>query len=226
MLFRSNSNCWGTTTEDSLQCLEKITLFRTFYEKKDYRDAYENWQFVVNKYPCSWDALYTYSQTMFDNLIKEETDSLAKIRLVDSLLWTYQVRHTFFPQKFTEGSGIGLQATNMLRYKFDEIRKDVNAFKNIYNMFVQSIDLEEEKTQPSIWDNYFKVAIQMVRIENDTTILIEAYERATTYIDKGIIEQYKRYDKQLAGLENLQQRFDAKQIENAEYNKEIGRAHV
>ena len=218
-LKAQNSNCWGTTTEDSLQCLEKITLFRTFYEKKDYRDAYENWQFVVNKYPCSWDALYTYSQTMFDNLIKEETDSLAKIRLVDSLLWTYQVRHTFFPQKFTEGSGIGLQATNMLRYKFDEIRKDVNAFKNIYNMFVQSIDLEEEKTQPSIWDNYFKVAIQMVRIENDTTILIEAYERATTYIDKGIIEQYKRYDKQLAGLENLQQRFDAKQIENAEYNK-------
>jgi len=222
MLFglkAQNSNCWGTSEQDSLNCLEKITLFKFAYDKKEYVEAYENWQIVVKTCPCSWDALYTFSQTMFDNLIKQETDSLAKVRLIDSLLWTYQIRHTLFPQKFTEGSGIGLQATNLLRYKFDEIKTDVNAFKNIYYMFVQSIDLEQEKTQPSIWDNFFKVAIAMVGIEKDTTILIDAYERATTYIDLGITEQYKRYDKQVAGLENLQQRFDAKQIENAEYNK-------
>lgn len=222
MLFglkAQNTNCWGTSAQDSLNCLEKITLFKFAYDKKEYVEAYENWQIVVNTCPCSWDALYTFSQTMFDNLIKQETDSLKKGRLIDSLLWTYQVRHTLFPQKFTEGSGIGLQATNMLRYKFDEIKTDVNAFKNIYYMFVQSIDLEQEKTQPSIWDNFFKVSIAMVGIEKDTTILIDAYERATTYIELGITEQYKRYDKQVAGLENLQQRFDAKQIENAEYNK-------
>lgn len=218
-LKAQNSNCWGSSTEDSLKCLEKITLFKFSYDKKEYVEAYDNWQYIVKTCPCSWDALYTYSQTMFDNLIKQETDSLTKRRLVDSLLWTYQVRHILFPQKFTEGSGIGLQATNMLRYRFNEIKTDVNAFKNIYSMFVQSIEMEQEKTQPSIWDNYFKVAIAMVGIEKDTTILIEAYERATTYIEKGIIEQYKKYDKQLAGLENLQQRFDAKQIENAEYNK-------
>lgn len=221
MLFglkAQNSNCWGTTTEDSLLCLEKITLFRTFYDQKNYKDAYENWQAVVKQFPCSWDALYTYSQSMFDNLIKDETDSLAKRKLVDSLLWTYEIRHVYFPNKFTEGSGIGFKALNVLRYRMDELKADVTGFKDIYALFVQSIELEQDKTQPSIWDNYFKVAVVMVQIERDTTILIEAYERATSYIEIGITESYKRYDKQIAGLENLQERFNAQQIDPSEYS--------
>lgn len=218
-LKAQNSNCWGKTPEDSLLCLEKITLFRTFYDQKNYKDAYENWQYVVKQFPCSWDALYTYSQTMFDNLIKDETDSLTKRNYIDSLIWTYEVRHIYFPNKFTEGSGIGFKALNILRYTQDELRANINGFKDIYSMFVQSIELEKEKTQPSIWDNYFKVAIVMVKIEKDTTILIEAYERATSYIEIGITESYKKYDKQIAGLENLQQRFDAQQIDPSEYSK-------
>jgi predicted ribosome quality control (RQC) complex YloA/Tae2 family protein len=116
---------------------------------------------------------------------------------------------------------LDLKHLNILRYTQDELKANINGFKDIYSMFVQSIELEKEKTQPSIWDNYFKVAIVMVKIEKDTTILIEAYERATSYIEIGITESYKRYDKQIAGLENLQQRFDAQQIDPSEYSKSL-----
>lgn len=213
------SNCWGETPEDSLFCLEKVNLFRVHYEAKNYQDAYSNWQVVVNKCPCSWDAIYTYSQTMLDNLIKDETDSLARRRLIDTLLWTYDVRSTYFPRKFSEGSCIGFKALNMLRYNTDELNADPNRYKDVFKMFEQSVELDKENTQPTIWNNYFQLAKAMVAFENDTTIIIDAYERATTYIKIGMTEQFKRFDQQTARLEELQQKYNEKLVDPGEYQR-------
>lgn len=226
-LKAQNPNCpykYGATPEDSLLSLERITYFQTFYNQKNYKEAYQNWQYLVQNCPCSWDGIFAYSQTMFDNLIKEEgDDSTRKQILVDSLLWSYQARSLYFPEKFSEGSGLGFIALNTIRYRTPEFLSadDRKEFKNAYNLFVQSVELEKEKTQPSVWDIYFKVAIQMVKMQQDTTILIDAYERATSYIEIGMIETYKRIDKQVSNLENLQQRMDADLITPEEYNKTL-----
>jgi tetratricopeptide (TPR) repeat protein len=219
-----NQNCpykYGATPEDSLASLEKVTYFKMFYNQKQYKDAYENWQYLVKHAPCSWDGIYTYAQNMFDNLIKEETDSIHKELLVDSLIWSYQVRHLYFPDKFTQGSGLGFQGFNTFRHRSAEflLANNRQEYKNAFNLMTQSIDIEKEKTQPSIWDFYFKVAIKMVQMERDTTILIDAYERASTYIEDGIEGYYKKIDKQIPNFENLQQRKEANQITDEEYNK-------
>lgn len=224
-LKAQNPNCpykYGATPEDSLLSLEKITYFRTFYDQKNYREAYHNWQYLVEKCPCAWDGVFAYSQTMFDNLIKEAaSDSIRKEHLIDTLIWSYKVRGLYFPQKFSEGSGLGFQALNTIQYRSAEYLSadDKKEFKNAFNQFIQSVELEKEKTQPSVWDMYFRVAIQMVKIQQDTTILIDAYERATSYIEIGIVDAYKRIDKQVANLDNLQKRMDAGQITPEEYNK-------
>ena len=102
-LKAQNPNCpykYGATPEDSLLSLEKITYFRTFYDQKNYREAYHNWQYLVEKCPCAWDGVFAYSQTMFDNLIKEAaSDSIRKEHLIDTLIWSYKVRGLYFPQK-------------------------------------------------------------------------------------------------------------------------------
>ena len=213
------SNCWGETPEDSLFCLEKVNLFRMHYDARNYRDAYYNWQMVVNKCPCSWDAIYTYSQNMLDNLIKDETDSLARRRLIDTLFWTYDVRSTYFPKRFSQGSCIGFKALNMLRYNADELQADQTKYKDIFKMFEQSVELDKENTQPTIWNNYFLLAKAMVAMESDTTIIIDAYERATTYIKIGMTEQYKKYDQQVARLEELQEKYNEKLVDPGEYSR-------
>lgn len=212
-------NQWGETPEDSLFCLEKVNLFRMHYEAKNYREAYDNWQMVVNTCPRSWDAIFTYSQNMLDNLIKEETDSIAKRRLIDTLFWTYDVRSTYFPKRFSVGSCIGFKALNMLRYNADELQADQTKYKDIFKMFEQSVELDKENTQPSIWNNYFLLAGAMVEFESDTTIIIEAYERATTYIKIGMTEQYKRFDQQVAKLEELQEKFNEQLVDPGEYSR-------
>ncbi len=212
---------YGANEEDSLRCLEEVNSFRIFYNNKQYADALTPWEYVVNHCPCSWDGVHTYAQTMFDNLIKAEKDSAKKEILVDKLIDSYKNRHIYFPNKYTEGNGLGFMAFNATRYRIKDYLKNKNfdEIEEIYNMFVRSIDLEKENTQPSIWDSYFIVAEIMTQMKRDTTIIIEAYERATDYIDISITNAFVKYEKQLPNFENLEAAFANNQIDKMEYDK-------
>ncbi len=203
---------YGETEADSLKCLEDITSFNTFYKQQMYHDAYHSWKNLVANCPCSWNGIFVYSQTMLDKLIKDEKDSLQRERYIDTLLWSYEVRHLYFPDNYTEGNGLGFKAFNTMRYR--------NAnYQKAYEWFVQSIELEKAETQPNIWDVYFKTAEGMVKVRKDTTIIIDAYERATEYIDDAINNAYKQYEKQLPNLANLDSALNLGQITKIEYDK-------
>lgn len=212
---------YGATEEDSLKCLEEINSFRIFFNNKQYADALAPWEYVVNNCPCSWDGIYTNAQTLFDNLIKEEKDSARREALIDELLNSYKNRHLYFPQKFTEGNGLGYMALNTARYRMQGYAKNRNfaAIEEVYNWFVKSIDMEQEKTLPNTWDNYFKVAENMTIIKKDTNIIIEAYERATDYIDMSITNAFIKYEKQLPNFGNLDSAYADGRIDKMEYDK-------
>ena len=214
---------YGANEEDSLRCLEEVNSFRIFYNNKQYADALTPWHYVTNNCPCAWDGVYTYAQTMFDNLIKNEKDSAKREALIEDLVNSYKNRHLYFPNKYTEGNGLGFMAYNTARYKMKEYIKTRNfdAIEEVYNWFVRSIDMEKEKTQPNIWDTYFTVAEAMTQIKRDTTIIIEAYERATDYIDVAIVNAYVKYEKQLPNFENLEAAFANGQIDKMEYDKRL-----
>ena len=212
---------YGATEEDSLRCLEEVNSFRIFYNNKQYADALTPWHYVVSNCPCAWDGIYTYAQTMFDNLIKAEKDSAKREALIDDLVNSYKDRHLYFPNKYTEGNGLGFMAYNTARYRMKDFLKARNydAIEQIYNWFVRSVELEKEKTQPNIWDTYFTVSEAMTQIKRDTNIIIDAYERATDYIDMSIVNAFVKYEKQLPNFENLDSAFAKGQIDKMEYDK-------
>ena len=212
---------YGATEEDSLKCLEEVNSFRIFYNNKQYADALTPWHYVVNNCPCAWDGVYTYAQTMFDNLIKAEKDSAKKEALIDDLVNSFKDRHLYFPKKYTEGNGLGFMAFNLTRYRMKDFLKNKNyaAIEDVYNLFVRSVEMEKENTQPGIWDSYFTVAEIMTQMKKDTTIIIEAYERATDYIDMSIVNAYVKYEKQLPNFANLDSAFAKGQIDKMEYDK-------
>jgi len=216
---------YGATEEDSLKCLEEVNSFRIFYNNKQYADALTPWHYVVNNCPCAWDGVYAYAQTMFDNLIKAEKDSAKREALIDDLINSYKDRHLYFPNKYTEGNGLGFMAFNTARYKMKEYAatKNYAAIEDVYNMFVRSVELEKDKTQPNIWDSYFKLAETMTQIKKDTTIIIDAYERATDYIDVAIVNAFIKYEKTLPYFGNLDSAFTSGQIDKMEYDKRMNR---
>jgi tetratricopeptide (TPR) repeat protein len=204
---------YGANEADSLKCLEQITNFRTFYNAKNYADAYEAWQYVIQNCPCSWDGIYTNAQTLFQNLIKEEKDSAHREILIDSLFYTFDVRSTYFPDKFTPGSGLGFKAYNTMRY-----RKSL--YEQAYAWFVQSVEMEKENTQPAIWDAYYQLAENITKAKRDTSIVIEAYERATDYLDLSILNATKAYEQSADALEELQKQLDNSQIDRMAFDKQ------
>lgn len=192
---------YGATPEDSIKCLEQITNFRTFYNSKNYVDAYEAWQYVIQNSPCAYDGIYSYAQTMFNNLIKNEKDSARRELLIDSLFYTFDVRSTYLPEKFTPGSGLGLKAYNTMRYRKGQ-------YEQAYEWFVQSVEMEKENTQPAIWDAYFQLAENLTKAKRDTSIVIDAYERATDYIDLSILNYTKTYETLADSLESLAKKLE------------------
>lgn len=203
---------YGANEADSIRCLEEITTFRTFYDQKNYIDALQSWQYIVNHCPCSWNGIFVYAQTMFDALIKNAPDSLKREHYIDTLLRSYEIRHLYFPNNYTEGNGLGFKAYNTMRYRNSD-------YENAFDWFTRSVDMEREKSQPNILDIYFKTAELMVKVKGDTTFIIEAYERATEYIDEAINNAFKQYEKQLPNFENLEAAFENQQINELEYNK-------
>lgn len=204
---------YGANEADSLKCLEQITNFRTFYNAKNYTDAYEAWQYVIQHSPCSWDGIYTSAQTMFQSLIKNEKDSARRELLVDSLFYTFDVRSTYFPDKFTPGSGLGFKAYNTIRYRKSQ-------YEQAFDWFVQSVEMEKENTQPAIWDAYFQLAENITKAKRDTSIVIEAYERATDYLDLSILNATKAYETSSDALEALQQQLDKGEIDRIAFDKQ------
>ena len=204
---------YGANEADSIKCLEQITIFRTFYNDKNYKDAYESWQYVIQHSPCAYDGIYTNAQTLFQNLIKDEKDSARRELLIDSLLYTFDVRSTYFPDKFTPGSGLGFKAYNTIRYRKDQYEK-------AFDWFVQSVEMEKENTQPAIWDAYFQLAENLTKAKKDTSIVIEAYERATDYIDLSILNATKSYEASTDALDSLQAKFDNAEIDRLVLDKQ------
>ena len=59
------------------------------------------------------------------------------------------------------------------------------------------MELEKENTQPAVWEAYFQLAVHKTKETQDTTYVIDAYERATEYIDDGIIANQEKFEKDL-----------------------------
>ncbi|MCQ2287213.1 MAG: tetratricopeptide repeat protein [Bacteroidales bacterium] len=204
------------TADDSIKCQEEITTFRMALDARNYADAYTAWQNAVTNCPCTWQGLWAKAQTMFDNLIRAEKDSLHKETLIDSMLWVYEVRHQYMPKIYTEGNSLGNKAYYTMRYRSKN-------YNQAMEWFIKAADMEKENLQAHIWDVYFKTAEAMVKKTKDTTLIINAYEQATEYIGQAIVNSYKKYEKVLPNFDNLKEALDKEQIDIVEYDKRLKR---
>ncbi len=209
---------YGATPEDSTACRQNITAFSVHYKAKNYNDSYMAWRKLVEICPCSWNGIFINGTTMLENLIKAEQDSVRREQLIDTLLWTYDIRPKY-DESYTEGRGLGFKAFYILKYRQKQLN-DIDKLKEVFYMFERSVDLEKEETDPDIWNQYFTLASRLAPALGDTSIVIDAYERANEYIDDAKVKCYERLEADTAELTALQAKFDANEIDKMKYDKE------
>lgn len=212
------AQCPSKYGADSVKCREQVSLFDMTYKAKNYKEAYESWRYIVTSCPCAWDGVFTRANTLIESLIKDEQDSLRREQLIDTLIYSYDVRNEAFPEKFSKGSCMGFKAYYQMKYRAKASSQD--ELMEILNQFIQSVELEKEKTQPNIWDKYFQLATWATKAKKDTSYVIDAYGRATDYLDISINNALVKYESQVANLEDLNAKLDAGTLDRMEYDKQ------
>ena len=82
------------------------------------------------------------------------------------------------------------------------------------------VEMEKENTQPAIWDTYYQLAENMTKAKKDTSIVVEAYERATDYLDLSILNATKAYEQSADALEALNAQLEKGEIDRMAYDKQ------
>lgn len=123
--------------EDSVKCVQNLSLYRDYFKQKVYEDAYKYWRVVYNICPASSERMYVDGTKLISGKIKAAKTKEEKNAHIDTLLMVYDQRIKYFGN---EGSVLGRKGTDMLRYRSSDIEA---AFSTLN----KSIELSANKSQ-------------------------------------------------------------------------------
>jgi tetratricopeptide (TPR) repeat protein len=119
---------YGATPEDSVTCVQNLSLYQEFMKQDAVKDAYGPWKEVLRVCPgASKGAYQNGAQTILPTLIANEKDEVRKKRLIDSLYITYDMRAANFGE---DDFVMGRKGADMLVYSPE---RDQEAFDILHN---------------------------------------------------------------------------------------------
>lgn len=141
--------------EDSLKCIQNLSLYRDYYKQDAYNDAYKFWKIAFKICPASSERMYVDgTKILSDRIDKAKTDE-EKEAYIDTLFLVYDQRIENFGN---EGSVLGRKGTDMLRYRNQNIEEAFQTLK-------RSIELTDKKAQPGAIASYMLAAAEMEKAE-------------------------------------------------------------
>lgn len=155
--------------QDSVKCVQNLSLYRDYYKQKMYGDAYKFWRIVYNICPASSEQMYLDGGNLIEYKMKKATSDEAKKAYIDTLLEVYDSRIQYFGK---EGYILGRKGTDMLRY----MPTDPNA---VYSVLNRSVELQDKNSEAGAMVAYFTVATMLEKSgELSTEDLLGIFEKS------------------------------------------------
>lgn len=176
---------YGTTAEDSIECVKNLSLYSEFYKQDNFEDALLGWRSALAICPGSSKNLYIRGSKMMNYLMEkadEAENEELKDALVDTLLNLYDLRIANFGE---EGKVLGMKGVDLMKYR----KKDPAAAFEILN---KSFELDGNNIGPAplvylFLSKYYMVAKKL----SEKKELIELYPRLVEVVDFNIAEKSK-----------------------------------
>ena len=189
----------NVSQEDSLVCLEKLSMFYEFSKTKNYIDAYKPWSWTFRNCPDAHKNIYIQGARIVEGVIQLEEDEARKSALADTLILLFEKRNEYFPGQ--EGYVLGKRGSALVKYKperYDEAYADLR----------ESINLEGTKSRALVIFNLIKCAAKKF---NDKTIdrldLLADFELVQGVVDANLNDEDdandSNYKKAMAGIERM-----------------------
>lgn len=122
---------YGATKEDSVVCVQSLSLYSEFFKQGNYKDALKGWRKAVKVCPASSKNLYVRGAKMYSDLIDAEKDETIKAKLVDTLFSIYDKRIENFGEK---GYVLERKGTDMAKYRKDDIEATYQTLNEAFKL--------------------------------------------------------------------------------------------
>lgn len=166
---------YGATPEDSLSCLQNLSVYQEFYKQKNYNDAYDAWKQVLTVCPATSLNTYIRGAAILKTRINKAPDAEARAAYIDELLDLYDLRMQYFGDP---GLCKGTKAKDMTVYRPKQIREALVLYEEALTM------PSKQKAYCNVPYNYFECVIEAFKADMLTKAdIITAYEKAIAVLD-------------------------------------------
>jgi len=170
--------------EDSVRCIETITIVNVNLNNKDYATAYESWKTIFNEFPVARVDTYTNGVKLLTELIKKESDPAKKEAYIQELLSIYDQEIKYIDKlqaitktKLSAGQLLGKKALAYMQYYKDA------PVDTMYNMLAKSVEMEKGMSEYAVTERFMKYsALKYKQDKSHSEQIIDDYLNASIYI--------------------------------------------
>ncbi len=181
--------------EDSIKCVNAISVYSLNLKNKNYTEAYPLWKEVFTNYPVARVDTYTQGEKLLKALIAATTDEAKKAEYVNELLSVYdqQMKYIDKLQEITktplsEGTILGKRALAYISY----IPKA--SLDSAYNMLYKSVSMTKGESEYIITQQFMKMSAQKYKANKEThgEQIVQDYLDASTYVVE-VLDKYNKF---------------------------------
>ena len=160
---------WGNSIADSVSCFQNYNIMGSYYQSKDYTEAYDAWKALYETCPSANIRIYTYGDNIIEAKIKEAGDDASKNALIQELLGLYDTFAVHFPEE--KSNAISSKAYHFYNY----YRKNADSVSKAVVMFEEAKSLLGDTMSVAHTDRYFQANVKEFNKTKDVDRLFEVY---------------------------------------------------
>ena len=160
---------WGNSIADSVSCFQNYNIMGSYYQSKDYAEAYDAWKALYETCPSANIRIYTYGDNIIEAKIKETNDDAAKNVLIQELLALYDAFALHFPEE--KANAMSSKAYHFYNY----YKKDADSISKAVIMFDEAKSLLGDTMSVAHTDRYFQANVKEFNKTKDVDRLFEVY---------------------------------------------------
>ena len=193
------------TGEDSIRCLENLSMYQSYYKIKDYESAYASWKVVFDECPqAGGRTLYgNGAYLIVQKMMKAPTAE--KQQWFDLLMKCYDQRVQYFgtDRKYSEAWIRGRQAVDYMNYS-----GDANMLSKVLPWLKQAVDHGMHNADADVINSYFQMLEKQYQTNPEAyrAEFIDEYLRVGDMLDKRIMmadKQQNNYQLVRNNIDNI-----------------------
>jgi len=168
---------WGNSMADSVSCFENYNIMGSYYQGKNYVDAYDSWKALYETCPAANVRIYTYGDNILEAIIKSASDEASKNGYIQELLGMFDSYAVHFPEE--KANALSSKAY----YFYNYYKKDADSVSKAVVMFEEAKSLLGDNMSVAHIDRYFQANVKEFNKNKDVERLFEVYNSALVALE-------------------------------------------